>query len=396
MGNATSGKSITVADYFTKEDVEVSLNCSKMQDLFTANNLDPIIAKLKRFNNQAKVKTKGGWNPNGFYQVIADKEILAYNPKSPGQCMPWLMWVICAGNTNDPELKLLKAFIDAGADVNIGWCGNTAFSACIDAGSLPRAKMLVESGAVPTMKHLDEFLARGCTMYGFETIKFLTKQKEKFKEGGLDEETRKSYYLLPEEEDSLIEVLANAGITAAEATAVMKDGVSSLKVVQHWLGVVNRLAAENDENIVLFRTSETMTIMSEIMKRYGAVDIHSVASDVLSALITIARNNTEEEKRIMGESGCIPPIFLMMEHSTRINHSGYSVEKKDDILEQCLTALVNITELEDNKTSMNVEKKPSLGSGYKYDLNDSWFEESMCVINPRFTEMLQMLKKGRN
>jgi len=396
MGNATSGKSITVADYFTKEDVEVSLNCSKMQDLFTAKNLDPIIAKLKRFNNQAKVKTKGGWNPNGFYQVIADKEILAYIPKSPGQCMPWLMCVISAGNTNDPELKLLKAFIDAGADVNIGWCGNTAFSACIDARSLPRAKMLVESGAVPTMKNLDEFLARGCTMYGFETIKFLTKQKEKFKEGGLDEETRKSYYLLPEEEDSLIEVLANAGITAAEATAVMKDGVSSLKVVQHWLGVVNRLAAENDENIVLFRTSETMTIMSEIMKRYGAVDIHSVASDVLSALITIAHNNTEEEKRIMGESGCIPPIFLMMEHSTRINHSGYSVEKKDDILEQCLTALVNITELEDNKTSMNVEKKPSLGSGYKYDLNDSWFEESMSVINPRFTEMLQMLKKGRN
>ena len=372
----------------------MSLNCSKMQDLFTAKNLDPIIAKLKRFNNQAKVKTKGGWNPNGFYQVIADKEILAYNPKSPGQCMPWLMWVIGTGSINDPELKLLKAFIDAGADVNIGWCGNTAFSACIDARSLPRAKMLVESGAVPTMQNLDEFLARGCTMYGFETIKFLTKQKEKFKEGGLDEETRKSYYLLPEEEDSLIEVLANAGITAAEATAVMKDGVSSLKVVQHWLGVVNRLA-KNDENIVLFRTSETMTIMSEIMKRYGAVDIHSVASDVLSALITIARNNTEEEKRIMGESGCIPPIFLMMEHSTRINHSGYSVEKKDDILEQCLTALVNITELEDNKTSMNVEKKPSLGSGYKYDLNDSWFEESMCVINPRFTEMLQVLKKGR-
>ena len=396
MGNATSSRSITVFrsdDGFnvTEEDVEVSLNCSKMQDLFDAKNLDPIIAKLKRFNNKAKVKTKGGWDPNGFYQVIADKEILAYDPKGPGQCMPWLMYVIAS--TNDPELKLLKAFIIAGADVNIGWCGNTAFSACIDAGSLPGAKMLMESGAVPTMKNLDKFLANR-VLYDFETIKFLTEQKHKLKEGGLDEETRKSYYLLPEEEDPLIEVLANADITAAEATAVMKDGVSSLKVVQHWLGVVNRLA-ENDENIVFFRKSETMTIMSEIMKRYGALDIHSIASDVLSALITIANNNTEEEKKIIGES-CIPPIFLMMEHSTLVKHSGYSDEKKDNILEQCLTALVNITELEDNKKLMDVEKKPSEGSGYKYDLDDSWFEQSYSVINPRFNEMLQILKKGRN
>ena len=371
----------------------MSLNCSKMQDLFDAKNLDPIIAKLKRFNNKAKVKTKGGWDPNGFYQVIADKEILAYNPKTPGQCMPWLLYVAATGSTKDPELKLLKAFIDAGADVNIGWCGNTAFSACIDAGSLPGAKMLMESGAVPTMKNLDKFLANR-VLYDLETIKFLTEQKHKLKEGGLDEETRKSYYLLPEEEDPLIEVLANADITAAEATAVMKDGVSSLKVVQHWLGVVNKLA-ENDENIVFFRKSETMTIMSEIMKRYGALDIHSIASDVLSALITIANNNTEEEKKIIGES-CIPPIFLMMEHSTWVKHSGYSDEKKDNILEQCLTALVNITELEDNKKLMDVEKKPSEGSGYKYDLDDSWFEQSYSVINPRFNEMLQILKKGRN
>ena len=374
----------------------MSLNCSKMQDLFDANNLDPIIAKLKRFNNKAKVKTKGGWDPNGFYQVIADKEILAYNPKTPGQCMPWLLYVAATGSTKDPELKLLKAFIDAGADLNVEWNGETAFSACIfTAKSLPGAKMLVESGAVPTMKNLDKFLSKEYRVFfDFETIKFLTEQKHKLKEGGLDEETRKSYYLLPEEEDPLIEVLANADITAAEATAVMKDGVSSLKVVQHWLGVVNRLA-ENDENIVFFRKSETMTIMSEIMKRYGALDIHSIASDVLSALITIANNNTEEEKKIMGES-CIPPIFLMMEHSTWVKHSGYSDEKKDNILEQCLTALVNITELEDNKKLMDVEKKPSEGSGYKYDLDDSWFEQSYSVINPRFNEMLQILKKGRN
>ena len=138
-----------------------------------------------------------------------------------------------------------------------------------------------------------------------------------------------------------------------------------------------------------------MTIMSEIMKRYGALDIHSIASDVLSVLITIANNNTEEEKKIIGES-CIPPIFLMMEHSTLVKHSGYSDEKKDNILEQCLTALVNITELEDNKKLMDVEKKPSEGSGYKYDLDDSWFEQSYSVINPRFNEMLQILKKGRN
>ena len=369
----------------------MSLNCSKMQDLFDANNLDPIIAKLKRFNNKAKVKTKGGWDPNGFYQVIADKEILAYNPKTPGQCMPWLMYVAAAGSTKDPELKLLKAFIDAGADVNIGWCGNTAFSACIDAGSLPGAKMLMESGAVPTMKNLDKFLSNR-VKHDFETIKFLTEQKHKLKEGGLDEETRKSYYLLPEEEDPLIEVLANADITAAEATAVMKDGVSSLKVVQHWLGVVNRLA-ENDENIVFFRKSETMTIMSEIMKRYGALDIHSIASDVLSALITIAKNNTEEEKRIMGESGCITFIILMMEHSTLVKHSGYSDEKKDNILEQCLTALVNITKLEDNSYKYDWIW---MTADNKYDLDDSWFEQSYSVINPRFTEMLQILKKGRN
>ena len=395
MGNATSSRSITVFrsdDGFnvTEEDVEVSLNCSKMQDLFDANNLDPIIAKLKRFNNKAKVKTKGGWDPNGFYQVIADKEILAYNPKTPGQCMPWLLYVAATGSTNDPELKLLKAFIDAGADVNIGWCGNTAFSACIDAGSLPGAKMLMESGAVPTMKNLDKFLSNR-VKHDFETIKFLTEQKHKLKEGGLDEETRKSYYLLPEEEDPLIEVLANADITAAEATAVMKDGVSSLKVVQHWLGVVNRLA-ENDENIVFFRKSETMTIMSEIMKRYGALDIHSIASDVLSALITIANNNTEEEKKIFGES-CIPPIFLMMEHSTLVKHSGYSDEKKDNILEQCLTALVNITKLEDNSYKYDWIW---MTADNKYDLDDSWFEQSYSVINPRFNEMLQILKKGRN
>ena len=55
---------------------------------------------------------------------------------------------------------------------------------------------------------------------------------------------------------------------------------------------------------------------------------------------------------------------------------------------------MNITELEDNKKLMDVEKKPSEGSGYKYDLDDSWFEQSYSVINPRFNEMLQILKKG--